>query len=421
MRYNTLKEWLTWLETLHPTPMDLGLERIGEVARRLGVDQPTFPIITVGGTNGKGSTVSYLSGIYRQMGYRVGETTSPHLVHFNERIRIDGEMYSDEAICQAFAEIDAVRGDITLTFFEFGMLAAVWAFMQAKVDVAILEVGLGGRLDACNLWDSDVAIVTSLALDHERWLGGDISVIAAEKAGIARAGCPLICGEPEPPHTLPEVQQRIGAELHLREREFSAQMLEGGQWRYQHQSLGEMTLPKPKMVGHWQLANAACAITAVQCLQNRLSVTPEAIGQALQSVQVDGRFQRKTLRERQFIFDVGHNPAAAQVLAKALAEELKDGGRLIAVAAFMRDKDIEGIISPLRPLITQWHLGQLEIERALAAEDLADIIDKVDSNCSTYETVESALNSAINDSRAEDRILVFGSFHTVGDVMALLA
>ncbi|MEN9424451.1 MAG: bifunctional tetrahydrofolate synthase/dihydrofolate synthase, partial [Pseudomonadota bacterium] len=294
---NTLDDWLRWQEHQFLTAIKLGLGRIHDVAERMDLLQLPVPVMTVGGTNGKGSTCAMLTRILMLQGYRVGTYTSPHLLRYNERIAVNAEPVSDAAICQAFAAIDHARDDIDLTYFEFGTLAAVYCFLQANVDVIVLEVGLGGRLDACNLWDADVAVITSIGIDHVDWLGSTREAIGREKAGIMRAGKPVVCGDPQPPAIIAAEAARIGAPLLQYGQDFT--------------SAG---IPQPALLGDVQRQNAACVVTALQQLAERLPVSAENIHQGLQSVSLMGRMQR-VHEQPEVIVDVAHNPHAAKELA----------------------------------------------------------------------------------------------------------
>ncbi|HSP00336.1 MAG TPA: bifunctional tetrahydrofolate synthase/dihydrofolate synthase, partial [Thioalkalivibrio sp.] len=312
MRFDTLEQWLAWQETLHPKAIDLGLERVARVAGRLGLLEPSHAVITVAGTNGKGSTVALLDAIYRAAGYRVCTYTSPHLLRYNERIRIHGALASDEALCRAFDAVDTARGEESLSYFEFGTLAALWLFWEAAPDVAILEVGLGGRLDAVNIIDSDVAVITSIGIDHEAWLGSDREVIGAEKAGVFRAARPAVCGDPRPPASIQRRALDLGAKLYMAGRDFSWQAAALGQgWQWQGPGAVVLAdLPLPALFGPIQLNNAASALTAVTLLQARLAVSREALARGLQQVRLPGRFQQ--LRDKPLvILDVAHNPQGA--------------------------------------------------------------------------------------------------------------
>jgi dihydrofolate synthase / folylpolyglutamate synthase len=423
MRFQTLDEWLAWQETLHPLPIDLGLERVTRVAQRLDLLHPACPVITVAGTNGKGSTVAMLDAIYRAAGYRAGTFTSPHLLRYNERVCLDGVPAGDAQLCEAFARVDAARGDDTLSYFEFGTLAALWLFREAGVEVMILEVGLGGRLDAVNIVDPDVAIVTSVGLDHQQWLGDDRERIGAEKAGIFRAGRAAVCGDPAPPASVAAAALRLGAHLYLAGRDYTwAPGVSGKDWRWQAPDKRcREDLPLPALSGVIQLNNAATALTAVHLLQARLGVSREAVGRGLRDVRLPGRFQQMG-EHPTVILDVAHNPLGAEVLAGTLAQHPVSGDTL-AVLALMADKDLDGVVRALAPCITRWYgAGLPGNARALPAGELCRRLrGLVASGVSCHDGVAEAFRTARADAGPDDRVLVFGSFHTVGEVLGLMA
>ncbi len=420
MRFETLEKWLKWLETLHSQPMEMGLTRIGEVANRLGILTTSIPVITVGGTNGKGSTVGYLESVYRKAGYSVGATVSPHLLRFNERIRLDGEELSDESIMAFFQEIDQARGDITMTYFEFGMLAAMLSFIRNDVDVILLEVGLGGRLDACNLWDTDLAIITNVALDHQTWLGNSRETIAAEKVRIARAGKPLVCGDKQPPCSLVDGVADIKPEAFFRNDNYHHIIRDDGHFSVylngNTESLFKTDFAAPGMTGEWQYDNAANVIVAISLLQEKLPVSAVHIDQGISSTQVSGRFQEITVKDRRVILDVGHNPLAASSLAGQLAKQSQR--KVFAVVGIMQDKDVKNVIGSVIPHVHSWYVGDLALPRAMPAKALSDLIeDETSSSITIADNLFAAFEQAISESNADDIVLVFGSFHTVGEVL----
>lgn len=415
-----LAGWLAYIEALHPKSIAMGLDRVNAVSQRLKLN-PQFPVITVGGTNGKGSACAMLERIYHEAGYRVACYTSPHLLRYNERVRIDCQEASDVALCSAFAAVEAARQSgkpIALTYFEFGTLAAVLHFMQAGVDVAVLEVGLGGRLDAVNVFDPDCAIVTSIALDHQDFLGNSRESIAYEKAGIFRSGIPAICGDCNPPASLLEHALGTGADFKLIQRDFGAAPHDEG-WTYQHGDT-RIDLPLPALTGGFQLYNAACVVTAVEVLQDKLPVTTEQMAAGLHQVKLPGRFQQWRVQPR-VILDVAHNPHAALALAENL-RQLPCTGRTLAVFAMLADKDIAGVIHALYPQIDSWYAADIEHARGATAQQLARLIHQVAPNCNIdkYTDASSAYAQACNDAGENDRIVVFGSFFTVADVMRAL-
>ncbi len=356
-RYATLEHWLAWQETLHPRAIDLGLERVQQVAQRLGLlDRPTFTIITVGGTNGKGSCVALLEAILRAAGYKTGAYTSPHLLRYNERIRLDGVTVDDASLCEAFARLDAARKDISLTYFEFGTLAALWLFQQAGVQVALLEVGLGGRLDAVNIMDADAALITTIAIDHVEWLGQDRDSIGREKAGIYRQGRPAICADPLPPVGLLDQAHTVGARLYLVNRDYGF-CRQGQQWSWWCETIRLDALPLPALPGAHQLGNAAGVLMTLQSLAGRLPVPVEAIQAGLRQAHIAARFQI-VAGPVEWILDVAHNPHAATVLADTLHAR-PCAGRTRAVWAMLNDKDAPGVARALAASVDCWYPATL--------------------------------------------------------------
>jgi dihydrofolate synthase/folylpolyglutamate synthase len=410
-----LDDWLTRLERLHPSTIELGLDRVRLVKDALELD-PAFPLIIVGGTNGKGSTCAYLEAILGAAGYHTGLYTSPHLLRYNERVRIAGKEASDAELVAAFEKIDTARGDTSLTYFEFGTLGAMVQFIDAGVDVAILEVGLGGRLDAVNVFDGEAAIVTSVDLDHMDYLGDTREQIGFEKAGIYRAGRPAICADPAPPASLLEHARQIGADLRCVGRDFSAQR-EGDQWTYRGQAISWPALPLPAMAGAYQLRNAAAALAALEAMRARLPVSEPAIRQGLAQARVAGRFQR-IARAPDVILDVAHNPEAARALAATLHEQ-PVAGRTLAVVGMLADKDAAGVFAALHGEIDAWWTCTPDSPRAQNAAALAATLRTHAGSVpvSVQPDVNSALAEAQSAAREGDRILVFGSFHTVAAVL----
>ena len=412
MRFQTLDEWLSWQEGLHPSEIDLGLERICEVLQRLGQEQISCPVITVSGTNGKGSSVAMLEAIYLAAGYRVGAYTSPHLLSYNERIRIAGETVADAVLCEAFERIDQARDEISLTYFEFGTLAAIDIFARSNLDVVILEVGLGGRLDAVNVLDADVALITPVDLDHADWLGNDREMIGREKAGIMRAGRPVVCGDSNPPASLQHVADELGAQLYQAGRDFSF-VDQAGQWRWQSGERRRDALPEPALRGAFQKANAAAVLMVTELLAERLPLSQSHIREGLANVSVAGRFQVLP-GEIPLILDVAHNPQAAQALAANL-RAWPMPGRVYAVTAVMADKDIEAIFAPLAGVIDYWCLTSVPVSRAAGGERLSEALLQAVPGAE-YElcaNVAEALQTLLRRVQPHDRIVVFGSFYTV--------
>jgi dihydrofolate synthase / folylpolyglutamate synthase len=411
----SLSEWLGFIERQHPQPIALGLERVAEVYSRLPVEI-SFPVITVGGTNGKGSTCAMLEAILRAAGYRTGLYSSPHLVRYNERVRVAGVEAADESLAASFAAVEAARGGVPLTYFEFGTLAAFSTFSKAPVEVAILEVGLGGRLDAVNILDADCAVLTSVGIDHVDYLGADRESIGREKAGIFRAGRPAVIAEPDPPHSVlnaPAEQLRIG-----RDFGFTA---EQSQWTYWGPRGRRGGLAYPALRGSIQLRNAAAALCALDTLRARLPIAMQDVRRGLAEVALPGRFQALPGRP-QVVLDVAHNPQAAATLAENLAAS-GFAEQTLAVCGMLRDKDIGGVVRALAPRITRWHVCSLPGPRGASAEQLAGALAGagVDKSCiEMHASVMQAFSAARSEAGENDKIVVFGSFLTVGEVTAWL-
>ncbi|HET9047423.1 MAG TPA: bifunctional tetrahydrofolate synthase/dihydrofolate synthase [Chiayiivirga sp.] len=415
-----LSQWLDYQQSIHPKSIELGLDRVRDVAQRMGLRKPAPRVITVAGTNGKGSTVAFIEAMARAAGYSVGAYTSPHLVRYNERVRIDGKDAVDAALVAAFEAVEAARGDISLTYFEFGTLAALWLFARAPLDLAILEVGMGGRLDAVNIVDGDVAIVTTVALDHVETLGPDRETIAREKAGIFRAGKPAVIAEIDPPDTLLREADHVGA----------VTVRAGRSYRYETSSTGwvwsddgdAIALPAPGLEAPAQQANAAAAIAALRALVPALPVPDAALVQGVANARLAGRMQRID-GPVEIVLDVAHNPQAAQQLALWLQRHRVRGATL-AVFAGLADKDVANEVAALMGRIDIWHLAGLNGQGSRG--QTVDVLwAKIGSLLSRslvirHEDVAHALAEARRTAQAGDRIVVFGSFHTVGEVLAAL-
>lgn len=416
----SLAAWLRDLESRHPTAIELGLDRVAAVRARLGLD-PGFPIITVGGTNGKGSTCAFLEAMLQAAGFRTGCYTSPHLLTYNERVRISGRSVDDASLIRAFEAVEAARGDVSLTYFEFGTLAAVWLFVEAGVEAAVLEVGLGGRLDAVNVFDADVAIVTTVDLDHMEYLGPDRESIGREKAGIFRAGRPAVCADHAPPASLLAHAEGIGARLRRIDHDFGADV-HAGQWRFWRRDgerrLSRDALPLPTLVGAYQLDNAAAAIEALACLAERLPVTQADIRRGLMEARLPGRFQ-VLAGKPQRILDVAHNPHAARALSANLAR-MPQAARTLGVLAMLADKDLEGVIAAMAPHVDRWFVADLPPPRGATADRLAQVLATVapEKRAQCFATPAEAYHAACVAAGQDDRILIFGSFYTVAAVLA---
>lgn len=412
----TLAEWLSYLEALHPSSIEMGLERIAAVRDRMGI-KPDFPIITVAGTNGKGSVCAFLATIFHAAGYRAGVYTSPHLLRYNERVRVDLDQASDESLCQSFAAVEQARGGISLTYFEFGTLAAMWHFQQSKVDVAILEVGLGGRLDAVNVFEPDCAAVVTVDLDHQDYLGDDRESIGREKAGIFRAAKPAICGDANPPASLLQYAQQIGAPLQCIGRDFGFQRQEL-QWSFWGPHGKHLSLPFPGLRGSYQLNNASVALAVLAEMRSRLPVSVGDIKRGLLEVDWPGRFQVLPGRPTT-IFDVAHNPHAA----RALAGSLKTMGyhpQTFAVFSMLRDKDLREVVAAVDEQIDVWLVSGLDMPRGMSGEEVAAQLAAANAHgkIHVYANIGDAYAAACDKAAENDRIVAFGSFHTVAEAMA---
>ena len=414
----TLDDWLDHLSQTHPADIELGLERVAAVWRALGAPAPALHVVTVAGTNGKGSSVAFLEAILGAAGYRVGAYTSPHLLHYNERVRIEGMPVPDAILCEAFERIEQARGDTPLTYFEFGTLAALWCFACAGLDAAILEVGLGGRLDAVNIVDADVGLITGIALDHTDWLGDDLDAIGFEKAGIARSGRPLVYSAREMPDSVARVADERGARLLHAGRDYDWRQAGDG-WEWQGEAGIRPGLPLPALRGAAQMQNAAGALAVLSQLPD-LPVDAAAVRAGLLEARLPGRFDVRH-RRCPWVLDVAHNPQAAEVLAAQLGERFVSGERH-AVVGMLADKAIEEVLAVLAPRVDHWHLlGLGDQPRGAPAQTLLDALPataRAGAHCCTdVDDCLAALDSRLG---ADDEVLVFGSFVTVGRVMAWL-
>ncbi|SDW47388.1 bifunctional tetrahydrofolate synthase/dihydrofolate synthase [Thiocapsa roseopersicina] len=419
-RLDNLDAWLSWQMQLHPKAIALGLERVAAVWARLGPASLPFPLVTVGGTNGKGSCVAMAEAICRAAGYRTGVYSSPHLLRYNERVRIDGEDVSDALLCEAFERIDRARGEMALTYFEFGTLAALDIFVRSAPDIVILEVGLGGRLDAVNLWDADVSVVTSIGLDHMAWLGDSLDEIAYEKAGIFRPGRPAVIGQRDAPARLrAEAQLRGSLPMQLG-REIDWSLGDGGGWIWSAPSGERLALPEPAMRGPFQYDNASAAIAALRALQECLPISVNAIRAGLQRARLPGRFQVFP-GSLTWILDVAHNGEAAQALAANL-RAFACRGRLRAVLAVLEDKSPESIVGPLLPFVGDWYLAQSRDPRAMPVEVLSKRLEGAlpAPAAVLLSDLDAALDAAEAASEPGDALLVVGSFTTVGAALRRL-
>lgn len=421
MTPKTLGEWLAYLEQLHPSAIDMGLDRSRQVALQLGLTRPAPRVITVTGTNGKGSTCAFLASLLRAQGLKVGVYSSPHLLHYNERVQVQGVDATDLQLCDAFAAVEAARGDVTLTYFEMGTLAAFWLFEQAALDVAVLEVGLGGRLDAVNLIDADLALVTSIGIDHADWLGNTRESVAFEKAGIFREGRPVVCGDLEPPAPLMEQAAKLACPVALRGRDFDL-FVTASNWSWsgrdgQGQPVELSDLPLLDL----PMENAALALQAFLLLD--LPWQPEVIRGALRNTRIIGRLDRRVFgwqgKTLTLLMDVGHNPHAAQFLARRMAQRPVAGKRL-AVFGLLADKELEGVVAALAGSIDDWAVAPLPTSRSRPASDLHQALQNLDAKVTSYPSVASALDAQCSRATADDEILLFGSFYCVAEALEWL-
>jgi dihydrofolate synthase/folylpolyglutamate synthase len=433
----TLAEWLSLQESVHPQSIDLGLERVTRVAAALGVAAPAFPVITVAGTNGKGSVVAHLDSLFGALGARTGLFTSPHLVRYNERVRVGGVEVGDAELIAVFEEIEAARGSTTLTFFEYNTLAALAIFTRAQVEAAVLEVGLGGRLDATNLVAADVAVLVSIGFDHREWLGDTLELIGAEKAGILRAGRPVVLGTPQMPASVYEAISRLGARAVIAERDFSWQ-ISLTDWNYQGLGLTLESLPPSALAGAIQYRNAATAIAALEALRTsenaraavgrlatRLALLDEpTVSAALQRVRLPGRFQ-VVPGKVEWILDIAHNEPAARVLAAQLRERPMPAsaaapGRTFAVIGVLADKDAAAIGAALAGVIDCWIVCALPGPRGTPAAELAARLVPRAASTQLAGSVAAGCELARAQARAGDRVVVCGSVYTVGPALQWL-
>ena len=419
---DSLEGWLGYIESQHDRPIDLGLARVEAVKARLGQSK-TCPVILVGGTNGKGSTCAMLERIFLAAGYRTGVYSSPHLLRYNERVRINGQAADDAALCAGFARVEAARGDTSLTYFEFGTLAAWETFSQASLDVLILEVGLGGRLDAVNIYEPDCTVVTTVDMDHMDFLGDTREAIGFEKAGIFRTGVPAICGDDAPPSSLLQHAEAIGAPLQVLGKDFGYQRLEQ-QWQFWQLRDGTVhkrsSIAFPGMRGGNQLQNASVVLAVLEAVKDKLPVAMQDIRRGLIEVELPGRFQVLP-GQPTIILDVAHNPQAARILADNLGN-MAFHPETFAVFGMLRDKDMAAVVQALKGRVTQWLPCTLPGPRAASADELVQILESagIPGPHLTFAIPAAALAYAREQAGDGDRIVAFGSFLTVADVMSTL-
>ena len=413
----TLAAWQTYISKQHQTEIELGLDRVKAVARVLGLLDKNCPIVVIAGTNGKGTTTAALEAIYLAAGFKVGAFTSPYLFRCNEQIRIQGEDVDDQSLCDAFEQIEKARADITLTPFEFLTLAALCVFKKHGLDILLLEVGLGGRLDAVNIMDADVTIVTSIAIDHTEWLGTTRDAIGFEKAGIFRQGVPAICGDIDPPMRLVETAQAVGAVFYCLQKDFFYRE-EGSGWSWSARELGVSFASLPATPLH--LPNLSCVLMAISLLQTKLSISDGSIREGLRQIRLRGRFEVHA-GDVTDIFDVAHNPASVGLMGEKLAR-MPCLGKTRAVFSMLADKDMLASIQAVTRGIDAWYVAPLSVKRAASKEQLAKTFHTLGIETVTWAgSIEDAYTKAHQDAQPGDRIIVFGSFYTVSAAFTLKA
>ena len=419
LKFRSLEKWLKWQESLHFTAVELGLERCRRVANNMGLLNPPYDVISVAGTNGKGSSITLLDSILRNSGYKIGRYTSPHLLRYNERICVNGKEVEDAELCESFDRIDRARGDISLTYFEFGTLAALDLFRQHEVQLAILEVGLGGRLDAVNILDADISLITSIDIDHQEWLGNDRDSIGREKAGIFRNLAPAICSEPSPPQSILDCSEALGTPLYLLGRDYKYN-LEKGDWTWETKDTCLDGLPRPMKFCDFQIQNASGVLMVLNKIKDEYPVKKKDIQKGLSSFRLKGRFQM-ILGEIPKILDVAHNRESI----KALVENLKIipcHGKTHIILGMLRDKDYQQVIKELMSIADVWHFVSISQERGVKAEILTFELKMFSNqeNVFEYDDMKSALDSVHKYAKPNDRVIITGSFHTVGAAIRCL-
>ena len=422
MTARSLSDWLSYLEQLHPSAIDMGLERSQQVAQKAGLSRPAPRVITVTGTNGKGSTCAFVASLLQAQGLKVGVYSSPHLVRYNERVQLQGVEATDAQLCQAFEVIEKARGDISLTYFEMGTLAAFWLFEQAALDAVVLEVGLGGRLDAVNLIDADMALVTSIGVDHAEWLGNTRESVAFEKAGIFREGRPALCGDIDPPQPLLDKAVALNCPLSLRGRDFDLDVQATG-WNWSGtDARGQRVELRDLPLLDLPMQNAALALQAFLLMD--LPWQEASIRTALLSTRVTGRLDRRSFewqgKQLHLLLDVGHNPHAAVFLAQRLNQRTVSGKRL-AVFGLLGDKDLQGVLTELVGSFSSWAVAPLPTPRSRSEQEIAQALQNLGAQVASYPSVASALEAQCAQATADDEIVLFGSFYCVAEALEWLA
>jgi len=416
-RFDSLQAWLSWQEGFHPRSIDLGLDRAAQVFAQLNPSGVKPVTLTVAGTNGKGSCIAFLEAIYKAQGYKVGTYTSPHILKYNERIKINGNPVSDALICDAFARIDAVRGDVSLSYFEFGTLAALDIFWQADLDVQLLEVGLGGRLDAVNIIDPDISIISSISIDHVNWLGETREAIAIEKAGIFRTNIPAIVGDCDPPSSLLTVAAEKKTPIETINKDFSYQK-NAKDWSWKYNEVQYSHLPHPNLAGEHQFNNAALAIAAITKMQSLLTVNPTSVSSGMKNVALMGRFQLIS-GDIPILLDVAHNPQAVRMLYAYLMEHFPDK-KIHAVFSMMKDKDINTVIKVMKQCVENWFIAPLDVPRVASNRVLKTFFteNNIDNVILSDENFVETIKQVKQQAKKGDLILIFGSFFLVSKYLA---
>ena len=415
-KFNTVDEWLDWQQTVHPLNIDFKLERILSVYKKLNISKIANKIITVAGTNGKGSTVSFLESVLNEKKYHVGTFTSPHILRYNERIKINGIEIDDESLLETFEMIDEVRGDTTLTYFEFATLSAFYLFSKSNLDVAVLEVGLGGRLDATNIVDSDISIITSIGIDHTEFLGNTIDSIALEKAGVMRPFKTCIYAQEKPPSALLKYAKNKSVNLLIHNNDYRVN-LGSSNWSLKSKNNSINEIPNLKMIGDYQYNYAAASLLALDAILPECLEDHDVIKKALSETEISGRFQYLS-KSPDIILDVAHNEDAA----RSLSDNIKKIGydKIIVVLGVLADKDVYSIVEPFSSLVDHWYIGTINSERGMNSDEIKFRINSIYKNklsIGTYASVTSAFNAAKNDQMNDSLLLVYGSFYTVSEAL----
>lgn len=419
LRFRSIDKWLHWQESLHFTAIELGLERCRRVANNMGLLNPSYNVISVAGTNGKGSSIIMLDRILRNAGYKIGRYTSPHLLRYNERICINGIEATDTELCESFDRIDRARGSISLTYFEFGTLAALDLFRQHSVQLAILEVGLGGRLDAVNILDADISLITSIDIDHQEWLGNNRESIGREKAGIFRNLAPAICSEPNPPQSLLDCSEALGTPISILGSDYQFNLI-NDTWSWSTKDTRIERLPRPMKYCDFQIQNASGVLMLLAKIQDEYPVSTENIKQGLSSFRLEGRFQIIPGAIPK-ILDVAHNRESIKALVNSL-KVIPCYGKTHIILGMLKDKDHQRVIKELIEITDTWHFVSISQDRGIEAKILTSKLKALGrlENISEYSNVEEALDKIHKLSMPDDRIIITGSFYTVGAAIRYL-